>query len=46
VSSLLEVSDLDVGYGRVGVLNRVTLKVPRGAIVVLLGGNGAGKPPC
>jgi branched-chain amino acid transport system ATP-binding protein len=43
VSALLEVSDLDVGYGRVGVLNRVTLNVPRGAIVVLLGGNGAGK---
>jgi branched-chain amino acid transport system ATP-binding protein len=43
VSALLEVRDLDVGYGRVGVLNRVALNVSRGAIVVLLGGNGAGK---
>jgi branched-chain amino acid transport system ATP-binding protein len=43
VSALLEVLDLDVGYGRVGVLNQVALNVSRGAIVVLLGGNGAGK---
>lgn len=43
MSALLEVRDLDVGYGRVGVLNRVALNVSRGAIVVLLGGNGAGK---
>ncbi len=43
MTALLEIRDLDVGYGRVGVLNKVSLDVSRGAIVVLLGGNGAGK---
>ncbi len=43
MTPLLEIKDLDVSYGRVGVLNQVSLSVPRNAIVVLLGGNGAGK---
>jgi branched-chain amino acid transport system ATP-binding protein len=40
---MLEVRDLDAGYGRVRVLQRVSLRVPAGKIVALLGGNGAGK---
>jgi branched-chain amino acid transport system ATP-binding protein len=40
---MLEVRDLDAGYGRVRVLKGVTLSVPAGKIVALLGANGAGK---
>lgn len=40
---MLEVRDLDAGYGRVRVLQHVSLSVPAGKIVALLGANGAGK---
>jgi branched-chain amino acid transport system ATP-binding protein len=40
---MLEVRELDAGYGRVRVLHGVTLTVPAGKIVALLGANGAGK---
>jgi len=40
---MLEVRDLDAGYGRVRVLRGVSLAVPAGKIVALLGANGAGK---
>lgn len=40
---LLEVEDVSVGYGRVGVLRNLSLKVDRGEIVSVLGPNGAGK---
>jgi branched-chain amino acid transport system ATP-binding protein len=40
---MLEVRDLDAGYGRVNVLRGVSLRVPAGKIVALLGANGAGK---
>jgi branched-chain amino acid transport system ATP-binding protein len=39
----LSVERLDVGYGRVAVIHGVSLNVPRGMAVVLLGANGAGK---
>jgi branched-chain amino acid transport system ATP-binding protein len=39
----LRVERLDVGYGRVPVIHGVSLNVPRGKAVVLLGANGAGK---
>jgi len=39
----LEIVQLSVGYGHVGVLEDVNLTVPQGAIVALLGSNGAGK---
>ena len=41
--SLLEVSGLDAGYGRVQVLWEVSLEVAAGEIVALVGANGAGK---
>ncbi len=40
---MLEVCNLDAGYGRVRVLRGVSLTVPAGKIVALLGANGAGK---
>lgn len=41
--SLLEVHDLNAGYGRVQVLWEVSLEVEREQIVALVGANGAGK---
>jgi len=41
--ALLQLTDLRAGYGRVEVLRGVTLGVPSGDIVALLGSNGAGK---
>ena len=40
---MLEVSDLKVKYGEVAAVKGVSLSVPEGSIVVLLGANGAGK---
>ncbi|WP_189824360.1 MULTISPECIES: ABC transporter ATP-binding protein [Streptomyces] len=39
----LEVRGLSVGYGPVRALRGVTLDVPAGSVVAVLGGNGAGK---
>ena len=39
----LSVSDIQCYYGKVQVLKGVSLSVPAGAIVALLGRNGAGK---
>jgi branched-chain amino acid transport system ATP-binding protein len=41
--SLLEVQDLEAGYGAVQVLWRVALRVDAGEIVTVIGNNGAGK---
>jgi branched-chain amino acid transport system ATP-binding protein len=40
---LLEITELDVRYGGIRALNGLSLKVPRGSIVTLIGANGAGK---
>ncbi|MFF3492759.1 ABC transporter ATP-binding protein [Streptomyces sp. NPDC002795] len=39
----LVVDDVSVGYGPVRALRGVTLEVPPGSVVAVLGGNGAGK---
>ena len=41
--SLLEVSEVDAGYGRVQVLWGVGLRAEENQIVALVGANGAGK---
>jgi branched-chain amino acid transport system ATP-binding protein len=43
VSPLLEVRDLEAGYGPVEVLRGMSFTVDEGEVVVILGANGAGK---
>jgi len=40
---MLTVRDLDLFYGDAQALDRVSLEVPKGAIVAIVGANGAGK---
>jgi urea transport system ATP-binding protein len=40
---MLEVENLETGYGRTQVISNVSLSVPDGAVVSVLGHNGAGK---
>lgn len=40
---MLEIANLHSGYGRVEILKGISLKVPAGQIVTLIGANGAGK---
>src|SRR5512133_2230389 len=40
---MLELTDLHVSYGAVPAVRGLSLEVPQGDIVVLLGANGAGK---
>jgi len=43
LSNILEVSGLTVAYGKSIAVRNVSLKVPEGGIVTLVGANGAGK---
>jgi branched-chain amino acid transport system ATP-binding protein len=40
---MLEIRDLVVGYGEITALHGISLDIPRGRIVTLIGANGAGK---
>jgi len=40
---MLEIEDLFVNYGAIAALHGISLKVPQGEIVTLIGANGAGK---
>ena len=40
---MLEVKNLEVNYGAIGALHGISLSVPQGDIVTLIGSNGAGK---
>ena len=43
IQPLLEISNLEVRYGGIQALHGLSLKVPKGSIVTLIGANGAGK---
>jgi len=43
VGPVLEVRDLEVRYGAIEALRGITLEVPSGQVVALIGANGAGK---
>jgi branched-chain amino acid transport system ATP-binding protein len=43
MTTLLEVRDLSVAYGKVAAVHGVSLKVDEGSIVTVIGPNGAGK---
>ena len=40
---MLEIKDLHVYYGAIHAIKGISLKVPEGSIVTLIGANGAGK---
>ena len=43
MENLLEIKDLTVSYGAIRALKGISMSVPKGKIVVVLGANGAGK---
>jgi ABC-type branched-subunit amino acid transport system ATPase component len=40
---MLSVESIEASYGQVKVLRGLSMRVPKGSVVALLGGNGAGK---
>jgi len=40
---MLEITNLEVSYGAIAALHGISLQVPKGKIVTLIGANGAGK---
>ena len=43
MGNILEIKDLQVRYGGIQAVQGVSLDIPRGSIVTLIGANGAGK---
>jgi branched-chain amino acid transport system ATP-binding protein len=43
VTALLELDSVRAGYGRIEILHGLSLQVPQGSVVALLGANGVGK---
>ena len=43
MENILEIKDLVVDYGIIRALKGVSMDIPQGKIVVVLGANGAGK---
>ena len=43
MSNILEIRDLQVHYGGIEAVKGISLDVPEGEIVTLIGANGAGK---
>ena len=40
---MLQIKNLEAGYGKVQVLHGISMQVPKGKVVTLIGSNGAGK---
>ena len=40
---MLIIKDLESGYGKVNVLKKINIEVPKNKVVTLIGANGAGK---
>ncbi len=42
----IEIANIKKSFGRTQVLNDISLDIPSGQMVALLGPSGSGKPPC
>ena len=43
VNTMLSIKNLEAGYGKVKVLHGISIDVPKGQVITLIGSNGAGK---